>query len=126
MIEVRLEADVSAMGCTNGKLGGGMTVDEFRAKILPAITDGLNLIINANTTATASILKAFDADQNEPITVQEVEKNPVLIIAFSPDLDLLDVSNTFNLGQEGVKDSYSISLGFTCVPVNFTGFVTVP
>ncbi|MBI5932140.1 MAG: hypothetical protein HY867_00420 [Chloroflexi bacterium] len=126
LIGVRLEADVSATGCTNGKLGGGMAVAEFRAKILPAITDGLNLIINANTSATTSILKVFDADQNGVITIQEVEKNPVLIIAFSPDLDLLDVSNTFNPGQDGVKDSYSIGLGFTCVPANFTGTVTIP
>lgn len=126
LIGVRLEADLSTAGCANGKLGGGMTVDEFRAKILPAITDGLNLIINANTTAANAILKAFDTDQNGAITIEEIEKNPVLRIAFSPDVDLLDASNTFNPGQDGVKDSYSIGLGFTCVPANFTGFVTVP
>lgn len=126
LIGVRLEADVSATGCANGKLGGGMTVDEFRAKILPTITDGLNLIIKTNTTAANAILKAFDSDQNGTITIQELEKNPVLMIAFSPDLDLLDASNTFNPGQDGVKDSYSIGLGFTCVPANFTELVTVP
>jgi len=41
------------------------------------------------------------------------------MIAVSPDLDLLDSSDKFNPGQDGVKDSYSIGLGFTCVPATF-------
>jgi len=126
MIGIRLEADVNAQGCANGKLGGGMTVDEFRAKILPAITDGLNRIITINKTAAAAILQAFDSDRNGVITSQEVENNPVLKIAFSPDLDLLDASGSFNPGQDGVKDSYSIGVGFACASANFTELVTVP
>jgi hypothetical protein len=44
----------------------------------------------------------------------------VLMVAGSPDLDLLDASGKFNPGQDGVKDSYSMGLGFTCVPAKFT------
>jgi hypothetical protein len=119
LIGVRLEADFSAQGCANGKLGGGVTVDEFRGKLLPAIADGLNQIIKANNTAATPLLKAFDSDKDGIITTQELEKNPLLMIAASPDLDLLDASGTFNPGQDGVKDSYSIGLGFTCVPASF-------
>jgi hypothetical protein len=119
LIGVRLEADVSAAGCVNGKLGGGITVEEFRNRLLPAIADGLNQVIAANSSAATPILQAFDSNKDNVITVDELEKNPVLMIAVSPDLDLLDASNTFNPGQDGVKDSYSIGLGFTCVPAGF-------
>ena len=120
LIGVYLEADVSAQGCTNGKLGGGLSVDEFRAKILPTITDGLNQIIKANQSAATPLLTAFDSDQNGTITAQELENNPLLMLAVSPDLDLLDGSGKFNPNQDGAKDSYSVGLGFTCVPATFT------
>jgi hypothetical protein len=122
LIGVRLEADVSAKGCTNGKLGGGVTVDEFRNKLLPTIADGLNLVIKENNQSVVAktLLQSFDSDKNGAISTQELENNPVLMIAFSPDLDLLDASAKFNPGQDGVKDSYSVGLGFTCVPATFT------
>lgn len=119
LIGVRLEADISTTGCVNGKLGGGITVEEFRNRLLPAIADGLNQVIAANNSAATPILQAFDSNKDKVITVEELEKNPVLMIAVSPDLDLLDASNTFNPGQDGVKDSYSIGLGFACVPADF-------
>jgi hypothetical protein len=120
LIGVRLEADVSAKGCTNGKLGGGVTVEEFRGKLLPGIADGLNQVIKANQAMASTILQVFDSDQNGIITVQELENNPLLMIAISPDMDLLDASGKFNPGQDGVKESYSVGLGFTCVPATFT------
>ena len=120
LIGVRLEADLSAKGCTNGKLGGGVTVEEFRGKLLPAITDGLNQIIKADKTAANTLLQTFDSDHNGAISIQELESNPLLMLAVSPDLDLLDASGKFSPGQDGVKDSYSVGLGFTCVPATFT------
>jgi hypothetical protein len=119
LIGVRLEADLSAKGCANGKLGGGVTVDEFRSKLLPAITDGLNQVVKADKAVATPLLQALDSDHNGTITVQELENNPVLMIAFAPDLDLLDASGKFSPGQDGVKDSYSVGLGFTCVPATF-------
>ncbi|MBE0671046.1 MAG: hypothetical protein IH588_10690, partial [Anaerolineales bacterium] len=89
LIGVRLEADVSAAGCVNGKLGGGITVEEFRNRLLPAIADGLNQVIAANNSAATPILQAFDSNKDKVITVEELEKNPVLMLAVSPDLDLL-------------------------------------
>ena len=119
LIGVRLEADISADGCVDGKLGGGVTAEEFRSRLLPAIADGLNQIIKTNNIAETPLLQAFDSDKDGSITAQELEKNPILMIAVSPDLDLLDSSGRFNPGQDGVKDSYSIGLGFTCVPATF-------
>ena len=98
-----------------------MTVDEFRGKLLPAIADGLNLMIKADQAAATAILQAFDSDSNGTITSQELENNPLLMIAISPDLDLLDASGNFNPSQDGVKNSYSVGLGFTCVPATLTG-----
>ena len=120
LIGVHLEADLSAKGCANGKLGGGVTVDEFRGKLLPAIVDGLNQIIKADQAGANTLLQVFDSDHNGTITIQELENNPLLMIAVSPDLDLLDASGNFNPGQDGVKDSYSVGLGFTCVSATFT------
>ena len=120
LIGVRLEADLSAKGCANGKLGGGVTVDEFRSKLLPALVAGLNQIIKTNPSAATPLLQVFDSDRNGTITVQELENNPVVMLAISPDLDLLDSSGKFNPGQDGVKDSYSVGLGFSCVPATFT------
>ena len=120
LIGVRLEADLSAKGCANGKLGGGVTVDDFRSELLPAITEGLNQIIKVDKALATPILQALDLDHNGTITVQELENNPVLMLAISPDLDLLDSSGKFNPGQDGIKDSYSLGLGFTCVPATFT------
>jgi hypothetical protein len=120
LIGVRLESDLSAKGCANGKLGGGVTVDEFRAKLLPAIADGLNQFIKTDQAVATPLLQAFDSDHNGTISLQELENNPMLMLAISPDLDLLDASGKFNPGQDGVKDSYSVGLGFTCVPATFT------
>ena len=119
LIGVHLEADVNQNGCANGKLGGGLTVDGFQNKILPAIADGLNQLIKDENEATPKLLEAFDSDNDKVITIQELENNPILKIALSPDLDLLDSSGEFNPGQDGEKDSYSMGLGFTCVPASF-------
>lgn len=120
LIGVRLEADVTAKGCDHGKLGGGLTVDEFRAKFLPAMVDGLNQTVQADRAVADAVLPIFDADRNGTITVAELLSNPLLMLAASPDLDLMDASGKFNPGQDGTKDSYSLGLGFTCVPATFT------
>jgi hypothetical protein len=116
---VRLEADVSAKGCANGKLGGGVSVDEFRGKLLPTIADGLNQTIMADKAAADAILPVLDSNHDGSIAVQELQDNPVFMLAVSPDLDLLDATGKFNPGQDGVKDAYSIGMGFTCVPAAF-------
>ncbi|MBK8781722.1 MAG: hypothetical protein IPO22_07910 [Anaerolineales bacterium] len=119
LVGLRLETDFSAKGCVDGKLGGGVTVEEFRGKLLPAIADGLNLLVKTNNVAATPLLQAFDSDNNNTITLQELENNPLLMIAIAPDLDLLDASGKFNPGLDGVKDSYSAGFGFTCLPANF-------
>jgi hypothetical protein len=119
LIGVYLESDVNTQGCTNGKIGGGVTSDELRGNLLPAIAAGLNQITKADKTAADTLLPIFDTDGNGTITSKELESNPLLMIAISPDLDLLDASGNFNPNQDGVKDSYSVGLGFSCVPASF-------
>lgn len=127
LIGVRLEADFSMNGCANGKLGGGVTVEEFSGKLLPAIADGFNQIVKVDKAAANTLLPVFDSDHNGTITSQELETNPLLMLAVSPDLDMLDASGKVNPGQDGVKDSYSVGLGFTCVPATFIApLVSVP
>jgi hypothetical protein len=120
LIGVHLEADVTAQGCVNGKLGGGVTDEEFQSKLLPAIAGGLNLLITSNKAGASTLLQTFDSDKSGTITAQEIENNRLLMLMISPDLDLLDASRKFNPNQDGVKDSYSLGLGFTCVPAIFT------
>jgi hypothetical protein len=119
LLGLRLEADVNAQGCTNGRLGGGVSVDEFRGKLLPIIAEGLNEVLAANPDAAQVLLQAFDSDRDGIISVEELERNPLLMLAISPDLDLLDASGAFNPRQDGEKDSYSAGFGFTCVPAAF-------
>jgi hypothetical protein len=120
LIGVKLEADFSPNGCTNGKIGGGITSDEFSSNLLPAIASGINQMSTADQTVANTFLPIFDGDGNGTITAEELENNPLLMLAVSPDLDLLDGSGNFNPGQDGVKDSYSAGLGFTCAPAVFT------
>jgi hypothetical protein len=122
LIGVRIEADVNANGCTNGKLGGGLSEENFQSLFLPAILDGLNKAITAdpNSTFAQTLLAAFDGDKNHTITQDELTGNILFKAATSPDLDLLDASGQFNPGQDGVKDSLSMGLGFTCVAASFT------
>lgn len=119
LIGIRLEADVNQNGCVNGILGGGITVEEFRSMLLPAIAAGLYRIAEENQDTASPLLQAFDSNKDKTITAEELEKNPILKLALSPDLDLLDSTGEFNPGQDGKKDSYSIGLGFTCVPASF-------
>lgn len=122
LIGVRIEADVNANGCTDGKLGGGLTGENFRSVFLPALADGLNLAITANAGSTfiQTLLAALDGDENGTITQDELGGNILLNAATSPDLDLLDASGQFNPGQDDVKDSLSMGLGFTCVSASFS------
>lgn len=120
LLGVRLAADVSEKGCTNGRLGGGIAISEFRGKVLPALADGLNRVITADKTLAPTILTTFDSDQNGTISVEELQNNILLQLATTPDLDLLDASGKFNPRQDGVNDSMSVGLGFTCAPAIFT------
>ncbi len=61
------------------------------------------MVIKANQDAATPILLAFDSDKNGTVSAQELENNPLLMLAVSPDLDLLDGSGNFNPGQDGAK-----------------------
>ncbi len=120
LVGVRVEADVNEKGCTNGKLGGGIALSEFNSKVLPALADGLNHLSDADKQLTGTLLATFDANSDGSITADEIENNVLVKLATTPDLDLMDASGKFNPRQDGVADSMSFGLGFTCAPAIFT------
>lgn len=120
LLGVRLAADVSEKGCTNGRVGGGISVTDFQGKMLPALANGLNRVIAADQTLAPTLSATFDTDQNGTVTAEELQNNLLLKLATTPDLDLLDAAGKFNPRQDGVNDSMSVGLGFTCAPAIFT------
>lgn len=120
LIGVRIEADVTDKGCKNGRLGGGITVSEFNGKILPAIAAGLNQLSAADKSAAGALISTLDGNNDGTISSDELAENVLVKLATTPDLDLLDASGKFNPRQDGVKDSMSVGLGFTCAPAVFT------
>jgi hypothetical protein len=57
------------------------------------------------------------------ISVSEIAKNPLIVSLLAPDVDLLDASGTFQADpakRDGMKDSLSLGVKFTCVPAMFT------
>jgi len=127
LIGVRIEADVNKNGCSNGRLGGGISVNDFQNSVLPAIAAGANNMVASDKGCQAGcsnpakvLLQVLDTDKNGTVTVDELKGNLLLNAAISPDLDLLDASGKFNPRQDGVKDALSLGLGFSCVAAGFS------
>ncbi len=127
LVGARLEAQVSASGCMSGRLGGGITQTELNTVVIPSIADQLNKRVQADTGCPSnctdptdkSILDFLDKMPTDGmITTQEILSNPLVSGALKPDVDLLDASG--NLGTDGVKESASIAVGFSCVKATFT------
>jgi hypothetical protein len=155
LVGTRIKASVTATGCTDGVLGGGITKEELDGSVIPGIVVLMNNSIqddgaagpkacetqndptcepapNGDATAcdtvrkvcvsstSKTILGLFDADNSVTITEAEV-KNAIIIKALlAPDVDLLNAAGTFEPGADGVKDSLSVGIGFTCAKGTFT------
>jgi hypothetical protein len=151
LIGTRIEADMTATGCTNGKLGGAITDEELHSSVIPGIADLMNSSIAddggiacsmANdpacpttpdvqtcdverslciTSTSGTILDLFDDDKDGAITTLEIEMDPLITALLAPDVDLLDADGKFAPRVDGTKDSLSLGLGFTCGTATFTG-----
>src|SRR5262249_36026167 len=123
----RLAASVDANGCTSGRIGGGVTATEINGSIIPAIATELNRRIAADSGCPAhctdatnmSILMEFDKSPMDGTISADEVRNDTLIKGFlKPDVDLLDASG--QPGKDGVAESLSIAVGFTCKKAVFT------
>jgi hypothetical protein len=123
----RLEAKITANGCTEGRIGGGVKSADITSIVLPAVAKNLDDRIAADagcrddfsmcTPDNQTILGVFDTDSDRHITVTEVQNNTIVKSVLTPDLDLLPEK-----GPGGTTDaeSVSIALGFGCSKATFT------
>jgi hypothetical protein len=132
LVSAHLEAQVSATGCMSGRLGGGIKKTDIDGVVIPALAAGLNARINADgnckndynscNSQNKSILDFLDrmgtGNMDNQIQASEISTNPLIAGALKADVDLLDASG--NLGHDGVAESASIAVGFTCTKATFT------
>jgi hypothetical protein len=125
----RVRADCLRRWC-QGKLGGGITATEFDAEVVPAVAARMQEVVESDPDCEPPlpescdgpprlILDIFDADHDGEVTADELRANFVFAAVFSPDLDLLDADG--HPGQDGVKESISVGLGFTARYATFAG-----
>ncbi len=119
LVAVQLRATVSPTGVTNARLGGGVTKAEMMANILPRWFQQLTQIVTtAPSSAEAMAIKnLFDTNRDGTMTQNEFDASNTVQTMLSPDVDLLDASG--ELGQDGIKESISLGLGFSAVPASF-------
>ena len=116
----RIQADCDADGCS-GKFGGGIPETEVDTLIIPAMAARMQAVIDASSCGPTSpgsctglpgqILGLFDANGDFKVTADEVRANFLVMAVLAPDLDLLDAKG--RPGQDGIRDSLSLGLGFT-------------
>lgn len=120
LVGAHIASDVTEAGCTNGRLGGGIPQDDVNNEVLPAVATFLNDYVHANpgTPATALILLFFDTvAPTGTITVDDLLNSNFVKNLLKPDVDLLDAEG--HPGHDGVKESVSLALGFTCTKAVF-------
>jgi hypothetical protein len=146
---VRIKGKLTEAGCSEGVLGGGVTNDELNNQVFPAIAELLNNTTNddhpegatepaacaeagdtcpnthrGETTqcdaardlclqaSTIQVLNILDKDNDGQVTDEEIKTNDIIAQALNLDVDLV--------GNDGVEDSLSVALQFTCVKATFT------
>ncbi len=107
------------------EVGGELTACVMAADVCPdnaggdpTTCDVERMICRSSTTKT--ILDLFDANDDAEITVAEIKDNTLIKALLAPDVDLLNAAGTFEPRVDGVKDSLSVGLGFTCANGVFT------
>src|SRR5262249_33782068 len=128
----RIEAQVTEDGCMAGRLGGGITQTDLDSQVIPAIADGVNARIDADGNCRSDINACDDVHSAGPnaldrsatgngdgqIQPSEITGNSAVGPFLSPDVDLLGANG--QAGQDGVKESLSIAIGFECTKAVFT------
>jgi hypothetical protein len=120
LVGARVQADCTSLGCSNGKIGGGVPRAQVDSSIIPALARAMQAVIDASCTistpdscsATArNLLALFDSNADFRITADELRANFLIAALLAPDVDLLKANG--RPGNDGVNDSLSLGLGFT-------------
>jgi hypothetical protein len=72
------------------------------------------------SSTSKTLLNLFDVNKDGNIALDELRDNTLIRALLAPDVDLFDASGAFHPLADGVKDSLSIGVGFTCKPASFT------
>jgi hypothetical protein len=135
LVGAQLGGAVESSGCS-GVIGGGVTQQYFYNDVAPQLVDLMNEVIDedegcqagmtACTTAAArNILDNFDTNEDLEIGLDEFRDSQIVLFLFAPDVDLLNDPDEDGVGPvavnvDGIRDSLSIGVGFTCVGATFT------
>lgn len=120
----RIECLAGADTLVNGRFGVGLTMEEVDTRLVPAMATGIDAIVQrdcpgavcAEGSQGQSLAMFFDDDTDGAVTEQELRSNSLISSTIgNPDLDLFDGEGQFNPRTDGVKDSLSLSLGFSAV-----------
>jgi hypothetical protein len=127
LLAAHVAADVTDGGCANGRVGGGVPLTDVHGTIIPAVAAALDAQIGKDgdcrtnaadcSNADTLVLSFLDTNGDRHITADEIEGNFLVALFLRPDVDLLDADG--NPGQDGVKESMSLGLGFTCTDAVF-------
>lgn len=119
-----------ADGSCDAKLGGAITKNELDTVIIPTIADMMNneILNDAGCQMTPpmcdsnsqTVLDLFDANDDMMITTMEIQENSLIKSLLAPDVDLLDAAGNYAPRSDGVDDSLSLGVKFTCVGAVFT------
>ena len=120
LFAARVEAQVDANGCS-GSLGGAITQHDVDTVLIPSVVRMMNNAIARDPncpaactagTSAALIIEVFDKNADGVISEQELKDNSIIQTLLAPDLDLID--------DDGIRESISLGLGFSCVGATFT------
>lgn len=131
LVGARIKGKLSPTGCSEANLGGAITEEDLDGQVLPAIADMMtdelkdpaNMCTATGCTGSSAadfIQKTFDTDDNLEISFMELKNNSLIKTFLKPDVDLLDSSGKFNPRVDGMEESLSLGVRFSCVRAMFT------
>jgi hypothetical protein len=136
LIGAHIQADVTATGCSNGKLGGAITKQDLDGEVLPALAAMMDGRLGDDvgcredetqcSDASKTIIQLFDKSPKDGmITVEELRSNSFIATILTPDVDLLNDPDEDGIGPygpriDGIEDSISLGVGFSCQAATFT------
>jgi hypothetical protein len=130
----KIEGNVTADGCTNAKVGGGILMSDLLGDVYPALAATLDVQMNANdcnaltmctaplsgncTSGQCTLETLIDSNHDGTIVGADIAGSFIGVM-LQPDLDVVaGVNNPSNASDP--KESVSIGIGFTCVKATFT------
>ena len=109
-----------------GTVSGSLTTDEVENGFLPIVHATMVAVIEDECAAGCPpgsrgelLLDAFDSDNDQVLTLEEVRDNQLIDLLLVPDIDLFDSDGYVNPDCDGVRDSLSFAVGVTAVPAQF-------